>query len=76
MRYFTDSRWNTLLKFLSNTHGELIRRMCKPCESLVQAMFCGTLDSQRKFVFEDLDETQVDIGTDYLLTSVRPELDG
>ena len=36
----------------------------------MQAMFCGTLDSQRKFVFEDLDETKVDIGTDYLLTSV------
>ncbi len=32
-------------------------------------MFGGTLDSQRKFIFEDLDETQIDIGTDCLLNS-------
>jgi len=70
MRYFSDTRWNTLFKILNHTHGELIRRVCKTCESVVQAMFCGTLDSQRRFVFEDLDETQIDIGTDCLLNSV------
>ena len=70
MRNFSVARWDTLLKILSSTHGELICRMCKACESLVQAMFCGTLDAQSRFEFEDLDETQMDIGTEYLLNSI------
>ena len=58
------------MKVLSHTHGELIYRMCKTCESLVQAMFRGTLDSHCRFAFEDLNETQIDISTEHLLDLV------
>ena len=74
MRYFSDTQWNAFLKVLSDSHGELTRHMCKMCESLVKAMFHGTLDSYCKFPFEDVDETQIDIQTKYLLSSIQLEL--
>ena len=74
MRYLSDAQWNTLLRILVQSHGELICRKCKKCELLVQAMFCGTLDLQRKFAFEDLDDTQIDMRTEFILSLVESEL--
>ena len=57
-------RWNLFLKILFETHGEVINRTCKVYEPLVQDMFCGTLNTQQRFLFEELDEITLDTGAE------------
>ena len=75
MKHFSDGRWNALTNFLDSSHGELVRRKCQTYKSLVEALFCGTLDRRHRFAFDYLHGSEADLRTQNPMSLIQVELE-